>query len=379
MTTLQERKEQFIQHSEYVFSLPLLQNTTKLNKCIRYEIIVEDDTYYTKNYYHPDGKVKRSSSTLCVSKNKGRSNEMSASDQAFFRAYSLWMKKQDQGYKRIDDMSETSVLPMLANKYQDRGLKYLTEPFAVSPKLDGIRAIAYKENNDVILSSRGNKPFVFLETIKKHLSFILTDEIVDGELYAHDIPFNLISGITSSSKTIHPDDAKCQYWIFDIINDEPYSERMKTLNDLQKKYKSLFNDNVIVFLGYTSVNHNHVDVFHKQYIRDGYEGLIARELSSKYEVGKRSNYLLKYKEFEDAEYPIVDYKTGVGNEKDAIIFICSTNEERFSVRPRGSIDYRKQMYQRGDTFIGKLLTVRYQEKSETGIPRFPVGIVRDYE
>jgi len=33
-----------------------------------------------------------------------------------------------------------------------------------------------------------------------------------------------------------------------------------------------------------------------------------------------------------------------------------------------------------DDLIGKKLTVRYQEKSEDGIPIFPVGIVvRDYE
>jgi DNA ligase-1 len=38
------------------------------------------------------------------------------------------------------------------------------------------------------------------------------------------------------------------------------------------------------------------------------------------------------------------------------------------------------LYKRGDSLIGKYLTVTYQELSEYGVPRFPVGkTIRDYE
>jgi DNA ligase-1 len=57
------------------------------------------------------------------------------------------------------------------------------------------------------------------------------------------------------------------------------------------------------------------------------------------------------------------------------------NGEQFTVRPRGSLEKRREMYNDGDTFLNKKLTVRYQELDPTtGIPRFPVGIeIRDYE
>ena len=38
------------------------------------------------------------------------------------------------------------------------------------------------------------------------------------------------------------------------------------------------------------------------------------------------------------------------------------------------------MFEKGKSYIGKMLTVKYQELTDDGKPRFPVGInIRDYE
>jgi len=51
-----------------------------------------------------------------------------------------------------------------------------------------------------------------------------------------------------------------------------------------------------------------------------------------------------------------------------------------TARPRGTVERRQEMFDGLHRLIGKLLTVRYQELSEDGIPIFPVGVaVRDYE
>jgi hypothetical protein len=51
-----------------------------------------------------------------------------------------------------------------------------------------------------------------------------------------------------------------------------------------------------------------------------------------------------------------------------------------TARPRGTVKRRQEMFDGLHHLIGKLLTVRYQELSEDGIPIFPVGVaVRDYE
>lgn len=47
---------------------------------------------------------------------------------------------------------------------------------------------------------------------------------------------------------------------------------------------------------------------------------------------------------------------------------------------QGTIESRKKMLDNVDSYHGKMLTVKYQEISADGAPRFPVGIAfRDYE
>jgi len=105
----------------------------------------------------------------------------------------------------------------------------------------------------------------------------------------------------------------------------------------------------------------------------GYEGCILRNINGLYRTNYRSHDLQKYKEFIESEYEIVGFKEGDGRDKGTVIWICKTHDSTFSVRPRGSIEMRKELYENGNNYIGKKLTVIYQELSEMGIPRFPVG------
>ena len=46
----------------------------------------------------------------------------------------------------------------------------------------------------------------------------------------------------------------------------------------------------------------------------------------------------------------------------------------------GKTEDCKKMLEQADSFIGKMLTVKYQEMSPDGVPRFPCGVaIRDYE
>ena len=54
--------------------------------------------------------------------------------------------------------------------------------------------------------------------------------------------------------------------------------------------------------------------------------------------------------------------------------------KEFSCRPRGTHESRAELFKHGKEYVGKMLTVRFQELTADGIPRFPVGIaIRDYE
>ena len=52
----------------------------------------------------------------------------------------------------------------------------------------------------------------------------------------------------------------------------------------------------------------------------------------------------------------------------------------FNCRPRGTREDRMELYKNGKKYIGKKLTICFQELTDDKVPRFPVGIAfRDYE
>jgi DNA ligase-1 len=197
-----------------------------------------------------------------------------------------------------------------------------------------------------------------------HLSNGLRDgEWLDGECYAPDKTFE---EITSLFKT-NPKDL--EFHIFDYFDLErpelTFEERMDCISIdtfLVKKKSS-------------------VKTYHDLFTSRGYEGVMIRDAKSTYEVGKRSNYLLKYKEFQTEEYEIIGAKTGHGRDANAVVWICKTgNGQEFTVRPEGTITQRQEHYKNYKKYIGKMLTVRFQNLTTLGLPRFPIGVViRDYE
>ena len=121
-------------------------------------------------------------------------------------------------------------------------------------------------------------------------------------------------------------------------------------------------------------------MYHDQFVEQGHEGIMIRDAVSTYEIGKRSNYLLKYKEFQTEEYEVVGVKEGTGREKGAGIWECRTGNRVFSAKPEGTLEFRRHLFRDREKYIGKMLTVRFQNLTALGVPRFPVGVaIRDYE
>jgi ATP-dependent DNA ligase len=118
------------------------------------------------------------------------------------------------------------------------------------------------------------------------------------------------------------------------------------------------------------------------YMGRGQEGAILRDPKAPYMVDKRSNGLQKLKAFLSKEYKIVEGQEGNGREAGAVVWVCTTGVggSLFKARPLGSIEERKRLYREREQHIGKLLTVKYQDLTLQGVPRFPIGLtLRNYE
>jgi len=275
-----------------------------------------------------------------------RTNVKTGYEKALARAQTMWNNENTKG---------TQILPMLANKWEDRQ-KYISTPFYVQPKLDGVRLLVSKDG----CFSRTGKPVSGVEHLSKGLK---KGEWLDGECYDPDMSFE---DITSAFKT-NPTSLK--FYVFDYFDmnqpDLPFTERMKRVTVE------------------TQLVHNKSDVkkYHDKFVEQGHEGVMIRDSKSTYEVGKRSNYLLKYKEFQTEEYEIVGAKTGHGRDADAVVWVCKNKDgHEFTVRPEGTIAQREEHYKNYKKYLGKMLTVRFQNLTALGVPRFPVGVcIRDYE
>lgn len=355
---------------------------------------VEGDEVVTKTGL-VDGKLKEER-RRAKPKNVGNSNETTGEEQAKLELTSKANKERDKGY--FDTIEEAQnnvvVLPMLAHKYKERK-KHVKFPCFVQPKLDGVRCVARLKNGDVTLFSRKGKPFPPMPSLMKDLGQIskkLGDReiFLDGELFSIAIPFEELSGHCRRSLASH--DKKGTTHLLDLISlnvfdcyhpQAPDATFEKRWELARKVVGGAVSEGGCVQMVANTEARDDADVHscHDQYVNGGHEGIIVRNKDGKYKLNARSNDLLKMKDFIDEEFEIVGYEEGAGRDEGTVIWLCVTADERmFRCRPRGTHELRADWYQNGQSYVGKKLTVRYQELTEQGIPRFPVGIaIRDYE
>jgi ATP-dependent DNA ligase len=290
------------------------------------------------------------------------------------------------------------TFPMLAQDYKKYSNK-LKFPCYIQPKLDGYRMI-YDYTSDTIMSRTG-KEFKVLkssflhnelkEFCKEYINKIgIKNVILDGELYVHDQEFNFENyGILRKTKSLSEQENvtlnKIEYHIYDIINADVFSKRHDQLvaaNEIKNKFSK------IKFVHtQTCLDMDDVKRFHSTFTEHNYEGSILRNKDGLYKTKARSMDLLKYKDFFDNEYEIVDYtfekNTDGSADDNLIVWICkNTKGQTFNVRPKGTESERKVLYKKAqeniNQFKGKQLWVKYFELTDAGIPRFPTTMRSSY-
>jgi len=226
------------------------------------------------------------------------------------------------------------------------------------------------------LYSRNRKAYPHLEHIRAELDRLPPGTVLDGELYSTTLTFQEIVGLVKN-ETIQPNQEEIKFFVYDMITDQNYETRHAMLNAI---FLTHTFQHLVFVKTEACANEAAMKEKHTEYVGDGYEGIMLRNKTGLYS-NCRSVHLQKYKEFFDEECMIIGFKEGEGVEAGCVIWTCETSDGKpFSCRPRGSREERQTLFQTGDAYIGKMLTVRYQEKTDDGLLRFPVGIaIRDYE
>ena len=155
------------------------------------------------------------------------------------------------------------------------------------------------------------------------------------------------------------------YVVFDAPQaDGPFEERRRVMADAAREDQCPF-----VRVHYQAICEG-TDDLRRELARIealGGEGLMLREPGSLYQAG-RSTTLLKVKRFHDAEARVVEHLPGSGRHKGRLgaLLVELPDGTRFAVGT-GFTDAQRE----SPPSLGSLITFRFQELTDGGVPRFP--------
>ena len=146
--------------------------------------------------------------------------------------------------------------------------------------------------------SRGGKKWECCDHIVRQLEPILPkDLILDGELYIHGATFQ---EVTKLVKKWRPESEDVVFHVYDVPRGGhvgPWNDRFEDLEALVEAFEEC--DSLEVVDTHLANNEYAVYELQSQFLEEGYEGAIVRELDGEYRLGNRSNKLLKVKNFMD--------------------------------------------------------------------------------
>ena len=356
-----------------------------------------------------DGQKVLQTLHITEGKNIGRANETTPILQAHLEIQSRINEQVKAGYVgNIADVKDSGTKgsgcpqAMLAKTYDPQkkqsgskdldGYKIRGKRVGIQRKLDGVRRIIRLNASSCVMFTRGGDQidtlphianalvnrFNELKADEKSASLFsnINELWLDGEAYSHVLTFNKVNGITrKGAKT--PEDKRnalqIKLHLYDVITSEGYEIREAFLRLFKTEYT------VPLETEYVNATEELLKDRHDQYVSEGYEGLMIRILDKPYE-NKRSQYLLKYKSFEDAEFTIIGY-TESSEEGKLAAFIMKMDREAYDVNGKPITEFKATAVgpdedtmwalEHAEEYIGRRGTVHFFGRSEYGVPRFP--------
>ena len=244
---------------------------------------------------------------------------------------------------------------MLANVY-DAGADIDLSDYWVSEKLDGIRG--YWDGKELLTRS-GN-------VIRTPVWFTAgwPDTPLDGELWAGRGRFEHAS---STVRTQTPDDdawRQMRFMVFDLpAHGGPFTQRIGALNALLDRLDIPWLQAVTQF---RVADHAALETTLRNIVAAGGEGLMLHRGSSLYHA-ERSDDLLKYKPYQDAEAKVVGHLPGKGKYERMLgaLLVERPDGLRFRIGT-GFTDEQR----RNPPPLGSCVTYAYNGFTASGIPRF---------
>ena len=327
--------------------------------------------------------------------------------------YKSNMKKYlDKGYKLldkpIDDYTEQELheiigevvtdssgfakhmLAKQADKVKDSSIEKV-KCWAVSRKIDGVRCSFYWKDGEVKSASRGGGDYdpstyqlrehpKMIELFKQH-----PDWVLDGELYKHGKSLQQISGAARMEKTA----AGCdwlEYYVYDIMIPEmPFENRFGMLKILQGFLgQDEFNPEkewteedlrvqVIPHVWVEGDNKkDQIMELHNQYVAEGWEGCVARDISKDYKFGGRGMEMVKFKSYKDDCFKVIGIEGGLRGSEDMVFILETDDGKTFKAKPFGDRNQKQEYWDNfEEKYKGQIGECKFFYYSDEGVPLQP--------
>jgi len=243
------------------------------------------------------------------------------------------------------------------SEYKDQNVS----GWLASEKLDGVRAYW---DGEILLSRQGKKLNAPLSFTKNFPKFAL-----DGELYAKELKFEEIQASVMDKLPDEKAWSRLKFHVFDVP--EASGGLLERLSELEKfiLQNPQAGQNLKIIKQVKVKDNAEFEAFAEAVIAKSGEGAVVREPNAAYERGRSQN-VLKYKKFNDAECVVVAHKVGQGKFSGLLGSVVCENlsdKKRFKIGSGFSDKERANPPK-----IGSVITYKYQNLTAKGLPRFPV-------
>jgi len=349
-----------------------------------------------------DGKQTTQTIVVSCGKNIGKANETTHFEQAVKETEARIVAQEKDGY--VDDLKNLrdsgvagsgQLKPMLAQKYdptrKQKGSKDLVQlklhgkEVAVQPKLDGNRCLITLTPMSGQMWTRTGTLMpvqlrhILVPLIARMAQHQIPEVTLDGELYDHEgMTFDELNGLVKKVDATEEQRVKratIKYHLYDVMLPVGFELRHKFITNY---FSSVMNTELVRTDFVPAVEHE-LYLWLEGVVKQGYEGLIVRKLGIPYE-NKRTWQLLKYKQFEDEEFKLVDFEEDKrGGFVAAFVMqlpepvtdrdgkIITTFKAGASGQNQAK---RKYMWEHPSEFLGKVATIKFFGRSQYGVPRF---------
>jgi len=312
-------------------------------------------TFWQETSDGSESKRQTSAPTKMTQKNVGKVNETSLEQQAYSELNSMINKQRDKKYRLegetvAADSALSLPLPMLAHKWKEKKHK-IQFPVWAQPKFDGVRML---QDGERMWSRKGK---LMIPECIEHLLIDTQGYNMDGELILPP-PYAFQDTMQAVKKYYPHLSPNLLHRVYDImIPDIKFSERLAFLKDVVQKSGA---SNIVLSETVQLHSEQELEQYHEAKVAEGWEGVIVRADIGGYEINKRANQLLKYKSFDDDEFEVVGVVTGEGKFEGLGILQCITKHGvTFRATPRGTVEYRRRLYEHPEEVIGQMWKIQY--------------------